>query len=213
MSMNMRSGIVLLLAGISLPLAGQTPAERYEETVQQSAEPLASRPLGTGTVTYDPGSPADVILGATSGTPDLVGNIFDTRNGSPLSPGSITGVSWYAGSSVFSFEPLWLAATPSGSAGVIGYGFTGTTLAFNAVSISAAAVTPPFFVGIDVGGAGSFGSVGLRSASTNAQGFHGARRSPGPGAPSLLPSQNTMLRVSGDIIVPVELLEFETDTE
>ena len=57
----------------------------------------------------------------------------------------------------------------------------------------------------------SFGSLGLRSATTNAQGFHGIQRNFVGNVSNTLPCRNVMFRVSGNVIIPVELLEFEVE--
>ncbi|MCZ6506625.1 MAG: hypothetical protein O7A04_01060, partial [Acidobacteria bacterium] len=90
--------------------------------------------------------------------------------------------------------------------------FTGATAlpsTFNSLPVSVP-VTGAFFGGL-AAQAGLFASVGMRSASTNGQGFHGRQRSFGGVVSNTLPGQNIMFRVSGDIIVPVELLEFEVE--
>lgn len=72
------------------------------------------------------------------------------------------------------------------------------------------------FVGVDglrsaTGGGFSGVPVGGRSASYAGQGFHGVRRTPG-GVPSVtLSGINAMVRASGNIVIPVELLEFEIE--
>ncbi|MCZ6507450.1 MAG: hypothetical protein O7A04_05305, partial [Acidobacteria bacterium] len=137
-----------------------------------------------------------------------IGKTFDTRNGNPLSPGSISGVSWYQGA-------------VTGSIGVVAYGSPGATLgfilvsgvapyAFNAASAAIPVATGAQFVGLALYG-GVFGSVGMRSASTNGQGFHGHVRNFFGGGYVVLSGQNAMVRVSGSVIVPVELMEFELE--
>ncbi len=191
--------------------------ESIKDKPRVPARQVSGVPEGTGTVQYDPGAPADGFLIAQLPT-DYFGNRFDTRNGSPLSfPGTLTRVSWYQ-ATLGTLGPLAIGdLAPLG--GPLSLQFTATGIvpnAFNSISV-AWPVGGPFFVGmlarVYAGGPpnGPFGSVGLRSASTNAQGFHGIQRSFNGAVSNTLPGQNVMVRVSGDIIIPVELLEFEVE--
>ncbi len=165
---------------------------------------------GTGVVQYDPGAPADSFhLNGPAYTEGYYGNLFDTRNGVPLSPGTITGVSWYQG-----------AETGYGY-GLVDFGPAGGTittqlaltspvpLAFNAIT-AAVAFPGTKWVGLALG-FDAFGSVGARSASTNSQAFHARQRNWYGDTSNSMPGQNIMLRVSGTLIVPVELMEFDVD--
>lgn len=195
---------VLLVAASTLPTLAQTatPRERYEGATVGTSQRATE---GVGTVVYDPGAPADTIVALPGGL-NLHGNLFDTQNGTPLSSGAITGVSWYApANGTFA---IW-AADPSGSATILTIVYAGIGGTFNSVGVAYSA-SGPLFVGIDAGYSGSFGSVGLRSATVNGQGFHGQRRSAAPPSSSLA-GQNVMLRVSGSIVVPVELQEFDVE--
>jgi hypothetical protein len=180
-----------------------------------AARRVSGVPEGTGTVQYDPGSPADGFLIGPLPT-DYFGNRFDTRNGSPLSfPGTVTQVSWYQGN-LGNVGPGWgvvLAAT-------VGAGLNHTVVAtglapnaFNAVGVSWT-FADAFFAGllnrVYTGGdpQGPFGSLGLRTETINAQGFHGVKRDIPGVVSTTLPGQNAMVRVSGNVVIPVELMEF-----
>jgi hypothetical protein len=67
-----------------------------------------------------------------------------------------------------------------------------------------------FFAGFAVGN-GSFGNIGLRSATTNGQIFHGVQRGFSPASSVPLAGQNAMVRIAGNVVIPVELLEFEVE--
>ncbi len=196
--------VLLLTLGVTTSQAQNTKV--YDGRPNNTGG-VAGIPEGVGTVTYDPGAPADVIV-ALPGSVNLYGNLFDTRNGAPLSPGTLTRVSWYTGS-IGGFAPVWFAS-PGASATYLGCCSATAPSAFNSAPISVSA-PGPFFLGLDVGGTGSFGSLGLRSASTNGQGFHGRQRPSYAGASNTLPGQNAMVRASGSIIVPVELMEFDIE--
>ena len=62
------------------------------------------------------------------------------------------------------------------------------------------------------GNFGTFGSIGFDTLTVNGQGFHGIQRdfyTGGSGSP--LTGRNMIIRVSGNMIIPVELLEFEVE--
>lgn len=220
--MNGRIASVLVAVGLMAASiqAQPTPQEvlkRLKNEPPIPARHVSGKPEGLGTVQYDPGAPADAFLSGL--TPSfLFGNRFDTRNGSPLSfPGTATGISWYQGASGFFPTALALlyalplgAYSPASGVSVGSVSF----FAFNSVPV-AWPVASSRFVGIRAqaspGGAGYFGSVGMRSASYNSQGFHGIRRTFNGAVSNNLPGQNVMVRVTGDIIIPVELLEFEIE--
>jgi hypothetical protein len=177
--------------------------ELYAGAVTKKAQ-RARVPSGVGTVQYDPGAPPDSI--ATGGALILYGNQFNSRNGSPLSSGTVTRISWYAGPGV-TFSPVWFAPG-GGNATWLGCCFSIASNTFNSVSLTLA-VPNSFFVGIHAGQ--GLGQPGMRSASTNGQGFHALNRNPTVGSTIILSIQNVMVRVSGDVIIPVELLEFEVE--
>lgn len=202
---------VLLFAGASLLLVAaaaeaQPPKDVYPDRPNHRGQ-LKSGPEGVGTVSYDPGAPADAIV-VLPGTVNLYGNVFDTRNGQPLSPGTVTRVTWYTGP-IGTFAPVWYAPSTPVTAVYVGCCSATVPNAFNSATVTIPAPSP-IFLGLDVGGTGAFGSLGLRSASTNGQGFHGQQRTI-YGAANSLPGQNMMVRISGSIVVPVELLEFDLD--
>jgi len=185
----------------------QSPQDLYSQRPNGKGQAAGSVPDGVGTVTYDPGVPADVVVGTAGSTINIYGNLFNSRNGGPLSPGSVSRVSWYTGSA--GFAPVWFAL-PGGTATYLGCCSATAPSAFNSAAL-ALSVPSSFFMGFDVGGSGSFANIGLRSASTNGQGFHGRQRYSGAGASNVLSGQNSMVRVSGSLIVPVELMEFDLE--
>ena len=215
--------VAILVAGSLLVITERAEAEMNARDRQAWAKTLnkvraqrpSSAPEGTGTIQYDPGAPNDTILAST--VPSRVfGNIFNSRSGSPLSPGTVTQVSFYAANTGGNMTSAIVRIAPLGGAPFTTLAVTSPAIdAFNAVPVSVA-VGPSFFVGVDglrsaTGGGFSGVPVGGRSASYAGQGFHGVRRTPG-GVPSVtLSGINAMVRASGNIVIPVELLEFEIE--
>ncbi len=207
--------LLLLTTTVASGVAAQPLTVADEERIDEAERKGALLALGTGAVRYDPGAPADALL--TGGGPglytDYFGNVFDTRNGAPLSPGTITRVSWYAGNAGTYAASTQIVAfgPPSGSISTYGLISGVAPLAFNSVT-AALPFSGSIFGAIlarTYGQGGVFGSVGARSASTGSQGFHGVLKSFYAGNTSVLPGQNVMIRVSGTLVVPVELMEFE----
>ncbi len=217
----MSQRIVSVLAAVAL-VAGATLAQ--SPTVGDKANigrvharQVSGVPEGTGTVQYDPGAPADAF-GIAPPSLCLFGNRFDTRNGSPLSfPGTATGISWYQGASPSPSldNAVALVAAPLGlpcpyvilDPPIVPFAFNSVAVSFPMPSTRFVGLIVPYYTGLPA----YFGSVGLRSATTNAQGFHGIQRSDNGGISNTLAGQNAMVRVSGNIIIPVELLEFEVE--
>ncbi len=192
----------------------QGPASRSWKEPRNTVARSRGASLGTGTVQYDPGAPADALVTGTPGTNDnYFGNLFDTRSGSPLVPGTVTQISWYQGRVGASNIGLPVFGPATGAPNV--YLFVGSPVAygFNAVAVSWAA-SGPFFAGVaeisQETGYADIGNGGVRSATYNSQGFHGQQRG-FFGGTAILSGQNVMARVSGSIIIPAELLEFEVD--
>lgn len=175
-------------------------------------------PEGTGIVVYDPGPPADSLLGQ-AGASNTVGNRFSSRNGNPLSPGSVYFLSFYLANASLGggLAVLWGPPTGGGGAPAIASFTVGTipSTGTNGVSFTPINVGSDFLAGIYLNsGQPSRGQMGLRSASTNGQGFHGMQISFGGGAGAnygSIAGQNAMIRAAGTIIVPVELMEFDVE--
>ncbi len=195
-------------------------ADAQPEPINERGKPRSSVKLdgpieGVGVVQYDPGAPADSFLGQTGSIIDI-GNRFNSRNGQPLSPGSISGLSFYVTGNTYgnALVDLWTVTTGGlafqfGSIG-IGTVVNGT---FNAATFSPLNLGIDFLAGLYLpsGGAGA-GQIGLRSASTNNQGFHAMQISfSSPNVSTPIPGNNAMFRVTGSIVVPVELMEFDLD--
>ena len=224
---------LLSLTAITLALAVVTAveAQNNRRTVRDDARAAGMRviradrtapsPEGTGIIRYDPGSPDGVRF--ASGGFAFLGNDFDSQNGTPLSPGTISGFSWYHGPSTTKGNYASFLIVPSTGASPIMGNVTGiSTYATNAVVFSSPiSVQPPFFVGVAVPpppaenrGQGSFDQIGFNTQSTNSQGFHGSQRTfsgGGLGGRAPITNQNISLRASGNVAIPVELLEFEIE--
>lgn len=207
--------VVALLATVSTTSAqsgglaeGRNPGKGHSATA----------PVGAGIVVYDPGAPADSVLGQ-QGPSATVGNRFSSRNGNPLSPGSFYFASAYMANATLGggLFVLWGPPTGGGGAPAIASFTIGTIAPTGTFGVT----VTPIFVGSDFlagvyvnSGQPSRGQVGLRSASTNGQGFHGMQISFGGGAGAnyaSLGGQNAMVRAAGTFIVPVELMEFDVE--
>ncbi len=189
-------------------------ADERPRNLDRSLNPTLRRgPLeGTGVVRYDPGAPADDFYrNGPSYDAGYYGNVFATQNGQNLSSGTITGVSWYQGALGLYDDALVVFGRAYGTMS------TGITVldpqpyAFNAVSVSVPFEIPKF-VGLALG-FDAFGSVGGRSATTNGQGFHGRQRAWYNTNGNPVTGVNLMVRISGNMVIPVELIEFEVASE
>ncbi len=222
---------VLVLAGAA---AAEAQSRSLEERLAAARRVRANRVSGavegTGTVQYDTGSPTMNITGTSSAA--YVGNLFDTRNGQPLSSGTVTRLSWYQGagcpppycggeeeglSGYYAFIGVFL--NPGAATGAAAFLATVNQYAFNSISVSVTVSgSPNFFVGLNLFPGGEplrgpalFGSVGAVTATTNGQGFHGHQRDWTGNNSAPLTATNAVVRATGSIIIPVELLEFEVE--
>ncbi len=168
--------------------------------------------LGTGTVQYDPPGPADILLAANLNW--FVGNRFDTRNGNPLSSGVVTQIAAYWGPAPTATYPVWGIKNVANTQILhLTYVPGQVPLQFNTLNVSWA-VPSVFLGGLRIGNGGfpsSAYSVGVRYSSYNSQGFHGLVFAQSTSATSQIASGNAMFRVSGDLVIPVELVEFELE--
>ncbi len=178
----------------------------------------AREPEGVGTIRYDPGAPDGVRFADPPYV--FLGNFFDTQSGQPLSMGTVSAISWYQGPATGKGYVNLVIVPSTGATQMMVTVMGVTTFATNTVTLATpVTVTPPFFVGVNAvvpGGEGptSFTQVGFNSATTNGQGFHGSQRPFTVGAQFgrvPIPGQNISVRVSGNVAIPVELLEFDID--
>jgi len=211
---------VVIVALATTALIGASALQAQVVTPGRKPLPAspASTPDGTGIIVYDPGVPADVLSGG-QGPSVTVGNRFSSRNGNPLSSGSATFLSFYLANAALGggLAVLWGPPTAGGGAPAIASFTIGAIppTGFNGVAIGPFNVGSDFLAGIYLNsGQPSRGQIGMRSASTNGQGFHGMQISFGGGAGANYASiagQNAMMRAAGSMIIPVELTEFDVE--
>ncbi len=215
-------GITLALTLVPEAKAQKRPHEMLEEARRAGRRVVEAHKgsratQGIGVIQYDPGTPVGVRFADPPYA--FVGNNFDTQNGVPLSPGTVYAMSWYHGSASTKGSPA-LMIVPSTAASPILMMFSNVqTYAINVASFSPISVVPPFFAGVgapapQAGRGKSFTQVGYATQSTNSQGFHGSQRTfsgGGGGGRAPIPSQNLLVRATGNVAIPVELLEFEVE--
>lgn len=170
-----------------------------------------------GTVQYEPGAPADLFRTAVNGN-EIIANLFDSASGTSLQAGTVTAASFYPGAVTGAYAIISAFGPPTGGGGAPGlaiYYVSGANpFNFNAFNLNLG-VGPTFVLGQYVGSFDGPDSAGLRNATYNGQGFHGAQLnfiSAGLATGfTLLPEENSMIRASGDILIPVELMNFEVE--
>lgn len=212
----MKKTLFVALAIASLLGAVAVQAQGLNEARNPQPAQRVATPEGAGIVTYDPGAPADAFSGQ-QGPSVTVGNRFSSKNGGPLSTGSAYFASFYMANNTLGGGLFVLWGPPTGGGGAPALGSfsvpTVTNNTFNGVSFTPVNVGPDFLAGMYLNsGQPSRGQIGLRSASTNGQGFHGMQISFGGGSGAgygSLGGQNAMLRAVGTFIIPVELMEFD----
>ncbi len=173
---------------------------------------------GVNTIQYDPGTP----LGVREADPPFhfLGNNFDSQFGSPLTGGSLSGISFYAGEiGAKGSTDMYVRFLGGGGTLTGAFLFPNTAYAFNAFTFAPFSLQPPFFAGLYAPGPGSplvgtpngIPSLGFATGSNNGQGFHASQITFSGTVRTAIPGQNIVLRVTGSIAIPVELLEFDVE--
>mgnify|MGYP007073190870 CR=1 FL=1 len=173
-------------------------------------------PSVVGTVQYEPGAPADVLQTGTAN--EIIGNLFNSASGSSLQAGTLTAASFYPGALTGAYAIVSAFGAPTGGGNVPGlaiYYVSGAApFTFNSFGMNLG-VGATFVLGQYIGLFDGPDQAALRSASYNGQGFHGAQLnfiSAGLATGfTLLPGQNAMMRATGDILIPVELMNFDVE--
>jgi hypothetical protein len=170
-----------------------------------------------GTITYDPGAPADAFLSEPAGN-NIITNRFNSALGAPLRPGNLTGVTFFPGIVMGSFAVVSVLGPPAavGNAAILDVfyvtGFASNT--FNTVALPPVAVGGDFMAGQYVGSFDGPDEIGVRSASVDGQGFHAHQmnfiNSYLATGVVALPGQNAMFRATGNLLTPLELIDFNT---
>jgi hypothetical protein len=176
--------------------------------------PGAHQPHAFGTVAYDTGVPH---AGLYYSFFHSVGNRFNSDMGGPLlMTGQLTRVTFWldgilaGGASATVFGP----PNSMGTAPNLGYAFLpghGASY-FQVASISPIATPPDFLLGIGL--TSSFG-IGMDDQSVGGQGFHAfqlVNHFQNPGTMfQAIPGRNALIRATGNILVPVELMKFTVE--
>ena len=170
-----------------------------------------------GTVTYDTGTNAGFHPDGSNGANlnRTVGNRFNSALGGPLlMTGMVTMLTAFPASSGGLSVSIATTPTPGNTATVVAFVNANMMAgAFNAVNI--AATVPADFLGIFVGafnGNNPAGLLGMSDMQNVGQGYHAIQAFYNLGAQTMIevvPNRNAMIRATGDILIPVELMEFK----
>lgn len=215
MTKKLAVGLVMCMAAASL--ASSAPAKpRLKKPGQKLTHaPVkgnrASRaPHVVGTVTYDTGANNAGFFPQTAGL--NIGNRFNSDMGGPLlMTGQLTMATFFPQAAT-GFITVFGPPNSMGSAANFG-SFLISGLApgtFNSANVGPAAVGPDFLAGAWLNG--SSVGIGMDNMTVGGQGFHAFQavtHFPGSAtgfAP--IPSRNTLVRATGNILVPVELMNF-----
>lgn len=222
-----KATLVLVAAATWLVVSPATADGPEAQAPIAGAKPVDSRPAQPtkgdvfGVVAYD--------TGVTTGyTPNYVGsaiwgNLFDSDNGDPLVAGNLTWVSACAGfplpvtaSAVRVGLATGLDPTANTFAGTqqwnLGYVGPGCRTFTTSVPVG-----PSFIVGhynraiVSTMTFRYFGAQAWDSGSVPPQGDHGVVANVVAGTFNAIAGVNARVRVSGDILVPIELLDFAVE--
>jgi hypothetical protein len=174
------------------------------------------------TIQYDPGTAPDgVLTAADTSTIAMVGNHFNSDAGDPLlASGTISAFTFFP-YSASNAVVISLIGPPMGGTGTSHIGFWVASPVVDSTFNVGSLTTPvgvgnSFIAGLYLGYFADYPGIGMASASYNSQGFHGMMANflfdtggnyAASGAEAIS-GQNAMFRVSGDLQLPVELMNF-----
>jgi hypothetical protein len=174
-----------------------------------------------GTVTYDTGTNAGFHPDVPAGSPNLnrtVGNRFNSALGGPLlmTNAMVTRLTVFPAQSGGQSVSIAVAPNVSGVAAVLDYQNANLMAgAFNQIVLTAPVPVPPDFIAMFLGtftGTNAAGLLGMSDMSVNGQGFHAIEGFYAAGNQTMVtvvPNRNGMIRAFGDILTPVELMDFK----
>jgi hypothetical protein len=186
-------------------------------TRRVQARIVPAAPQVVGTVTYDTAVNAGFHPDSANPAQNrIVGNRFNSALGGPLlMTGMVSFLTVFPANTGPQSVSLIAPPTTMGTAMVLDF-VTANLIAgqFNSVPFPAVAVGPDFlgmFLGT-FGTAHAAGLLGMSDMATMGQGYHAVQAfylAQMVASIEVVPNRNAMLRATGDILVPVELMEFE----
>ncbi len=193
--------------------SNQTPIDWSRPKVNKLDTPIRTQGgnRAFGTIQYD--------TGTVTGTPNIGsvtwGNQFNTADGNPVTAnGSVTQVQFYmAGADGFAFVSMYGPVGGGTTASVIVSSNLAVVTGFNTLPFNFGYTGPSFLLGVWADGSPITDMVGVDSAGTvGGQGFHGMVINDIVGTGfQTLPSSNVIMRPTGNLVVPVELMSFSVD--
>ena len=207
--------VSLMLVGSALSVANAAPGgRRNAQTVEAIVVPNA--PEVVGTVTYDTGVNVGFFPDATSGNLNrTVGNRFNSALGQPLlMTGMVSMITAFPAAA--GTQSVSVAGPPNGAGVALVLAFiNGNMMAGQFNSLAITANVGGDFLGIFLGAYNvttAAGLAGMSDMETMGQGFHAFSGFYAAGNQTMvtpIPNRNAMVRATGNILVPVELMEFK----
>ena len=206
-----------MVVGPALSVVDAAPGGR-PNSKRVEAKIVPDAPEVLGTITYDTAVNAGFHPDVPVGSPNLnrtVGNRFNSALGGPLlMTGMVTMLTLFPASNALASFSIAGPPSAGGSAPVIVFA-SATLMAnqFNSVPIAATVGTD--FLGVFLGiynGTNPAGLVGMSDMQNLGQGYHAVQAFYALGSQTMIqtvPNRNAMVRATGDILVPVELMEFK----
>lgn len=207
----------VVVVGPSLSGVGAADNSSRRGQIRSEARVVPPEPQFIGTVTYDTGTNAGFHPDGSNGANlnRTVGNRFNSALGGPLlMTGMVTMLTAFPASNGGQSVSIATTPTPGNTATVVAF-VNANLMAgqFNAIGI--AATVPPDFLGIFVGAFNTnnpAGLLGMSDMQNLNQGYHAFQAFYAAGAQTMIevvPNRNAMIRATGDILVPVELMDFK----
>jgi hypothetical protein len=208
-----------MVVGLALSVADAAEGGRRNSRKATEVRIVPPAPELIGTVTYDTGVNAGFHPDATVGNLNrCVGNRFNTALGGPLlATGMVSMLTVFPANNGTQSISIATAPNAGGTAMVLDF-LAANMMAnqFNAVTIAPAVAVTSDFVGFFLGLFGATqpaGLIGMSDMQNLGQGYHAVEGFYFGSALATMvtpvANRNAMLRVTGDILVPVELMDFK----
>jgi hypothetical protein len=210
----------LMMVGPALTVANAAQGGRPNARKAEVKYLTESPELVVGTVQYDTGTNAGFHPDGANGTNlnRVVGNRFNSALGGPLlAAGTVTMLTVFPANNGTQSVSIGSAPSTMNTVMVFDY-ITANMMAaqFNVVTVAPAVSVTADFVGLFLGTFGSTqaaGLLGMSDMATMGQGYHALEGFYLSGMVGTMfqtvPNRNAMLRASGNILTPVELMDFK----
>lgn len=215
------AAVCLMIVGPALSVAQAAQRTRPDRSRKAQVKVVSGdQHFVVGPAIYDTGVNAGFHPDVPAGSPNvnrIVGNRFNSALGQPLlMTGMLTMLTVFPAGT--GYQSVSVGGTPNtmGSAAVLDFQAASVMAGvFNQITLTAPVTVPADFVAVFVGtfdGTDTAGLLGMSDMQQDGQGYHALEGFYNGGNQTMLTpvaNRNAMIRAVGDILTPVELMDFK----